>query len=125
MSIKDKTHIADNFGKGQASSEVANKPTVEIDFEKYFECTKHFDMSESEQRELIEALYKIMFAFVDIGFDLNPVQHVSSEHIACGQTEQEINQADQSLGNVIKSIVSKDESLNQTFARSSECNSTT
>lgn len=113
----DQTHIRDSFAISHASTQ----PVVEIDFARYFECTKNFDMSEEEQRQLILALHKIMLAFVDLGFELNPIQHAGEgDHIVCGQSESEVDLSTQPLGDVVKSLVSRDENLNTAFRESSE-----
>lgn len=110
-------HIKDSFAISRAST----KPVVEIDFARYFECTRDFDMSEEEQRQLILALHKIMLAFVDLGFELNPIQHAGEgDHIACGQSESEVDLSTQPLGDVVRLLASKDENLNTAFRESSE-----
>lgn len=116
MSRED-IQLRDSFSVKQASA----KPVVEIDFARYFECTKNFDMSEEEQRQLILALHKIMLAFVDLGFELNPIQHAGEgDHIACGQADHDGDLSAQPLGDVVKLLVSNNENLNTVFRESSE-----
>ena len=118
MSKTNPPHIKDSFTVSNAASASARKPVVEIDFEKYFEFTKHFDMSDEQQRELLQALHTIMLAFVDMGFDLNPVQHAMPSEIACGQGGGDTDQSTQSLGDVVKLIVSNDDELSAEFHKS-------
>ena len=119
MSKTNPPHIKDSFTISNAASASARKPVVEIDFEKYFEFTKHFDMTEDQQRQLLQALHTIMLAFVDMGFELNPLQHATPSEIACGQPKGDADQSTQSLGDVVKLIVSKDDELSTAFRKSS------
>ncbi len=49
-------------------------PTLTIDWELYGEYLEEFDLSDAEQRELIEALWSIVVSFVDLGFNIHPAQ---------------------------------------------------
>jgi len=40
------------------------------------------DMPLEQQKELIETLWSIVVTFVDLGFDLNPIQQI------CGETQE-------------------------------------
>jgi len=119
MSRTDPPHIKDCFAVADTASASAGNAVVEIDFEKYFEFTKDFDMTEDQQRALLQALHAIMLAFVDMGFDLSPVQDARAPEIACGQSKSGSDESAQTLGDVINSIVSDDKKLTAAFRKNS------
>ncbi|MEO1046406.1 MAG: hypothetical protein AAFX04_13265 [Pseudomonadota bacterium] len=107
------TEEQDNSNTEAAAS--PKRPIVEIDFAKYLEFTKDFDATEEEQRELIATLHKIMLTFVDMGFDLCPVQHVDVTQHSCESFEEDNQDAAQSLQEVIRSLVASETSLTTAF----------
>jgi len=56
-------------------------PTLGIDWEAYLPFFEDADIPDDQKRALIEALWGIMTAFVDLGFGLHPVQ------LACGKPD--------------------------------------
>lgn len=58
------------------------RPTLSIDWELYAAMLADSDMPLDQQKELIETLWSIVVMFVDLGFDLNPVQQI------CGEDEE-------------------------------------
>ncbi|MCG7931813.1 MAG: hypothetical protein N0C88_08680 [Candidatus Thiodiazotropha lotti] len=57
------------------------QPVIEppqCDLEKYREHIKDLDLSEEEQSELLNTLWNIMAAFVDMGFGLDSIQLLSA-----------------------------------------------
>lgn len=60
-------------------------PTLGIDWEFYQEYLKTSDLSETDKRALIETLWLVVMAFVDLGFGTHPVQQVGSPD--CGQKQ--------------------------------------
>jgi len=48
-----------------------------FDAQTYCEYLSGFDLSEAEQAQILEALWAIMVAFVDLGFQIHPVQHAA------------------------------------------------
>lgn len=55
------------------------RPSVAIDWEQCLRLLEDSDMTDAQKREFIETVWSIVTAFVDLGFDLHPVQQ------ACGQ----------------------------------------
>jgi len=55
------------------------RPTLSIDWELYAAMLDNTDMPLDQQKELIETLWSIVVMFVDLGFDLNPVQQICGE----------------------------------------------
>lgn len=47
-----------------------------LDVSKYQSQMNSFDMTEEQKRELLEILWSIMAAFVDLGFGVDPVQYI-------------------------------------------------
>ncbi len=55
------------------------RPKLEIDWDAYGEMMEDSDMSEEDKRVLIETLWNIVVAFVDLGFDLHPEENDCGE----------------------------------------------
>ena len=51
-------------------------PALELDHEKYLAELSAFDLTEQQKRELLETLWKIMSAFVDLGLSANICEQV-------------------------------------------------
>lgn len=54
---------------------------LRVDVAKYQAMIDDPSLSEDQKRDFIEALWQIIVAFVDLGFEVHPVQ------LACGQVE--------------------------------------
>lgn len=54
---------------------------VTVDYEKYERFLKDSDWSEEQKCQFIDALWRIIVSFVDLGFGVHPAQQ------ACGQLE--------------------------------------
>lgn len=63
------------------------QPTLECDFEAYAHYLEDSDLTENEKRQILEALWNIAVAFVDIGFGVHPGQQV------CGKLEDNLSKA--------------------------------
>lgn len=64
------------------STEGSSRLALTVDWDKYANYLDNSDLAESEKREFLEALWSIVVNFVDLGFQINPVQQV------CGQELQ-------------------------------------
>lgn len=53
--------------------------TLACDTEKYRKYLEGFDLSEEEQAEVLEILWKIMAAFVDMGFGVDSIHFLPKE----------------------------------------------
>lgn len=62
-----------------------NRAAVEIDYEYYQKFFDDSDATEEEKRVLIEALWSICMAFVDLGYGIHPVQQACDEKNDLGQ----------------------------------------
>lgn len=58
-----------------------NRPSLTIDWEVYAAMLEETDMPLDQQKELIETLWSLVVMFVDLGFDLHPVQQVCGEPV--------------------------------------------
>ncbi|WP_107496001.1 hypothetical protein [Thalassobius sp. I31.1] len=65
----------------QTHKDTTQPPSLTIDWEAYLPFFEDADISEAQKRELIETLWGVMTAFVDLGFGIHPVQQ------ACGKTD--------------------------------------
>lgn len=61
-------------------------PPLTLDFARYEELLADFDMSEEERAALLEAMWNIIVSFVDLGFDLHPLQQIAT---AVGQDSKD------------------------------------
>lgn len=64
---------------------VAAKPRLEIDIEKYQAYLDGSDLTPAQKEDFLRALWSIMVACVDLGFGVHPVQQ------ACGQVEKTLD----------------------------------
>lgn len=60
---------------------------VEIDTAKYQKYLDDPSLSDDQKQEIVDALWMIITAFVDLGFGVHPVQE------ACGQLTEEVDQS--------------------------------
>lgn len=49
-----------------------------LNVDKYLSDIEEFDLSEEQAQELLRTLYTIMARFVELGFDLDPIQQILS-----------------------------------------------
>lgn len=85
--------------------------SVEIDVEKYQAYLDDPALSPDQRDEIIESLWVIMTAFVELGFGVHPVQQ------SCGQLEIEL---DPEAGSDSHSVAGEDTGLKQEFNDASE-----
>jgi len=62
-----------------ASHPASGYQVLTFDAQTYCEYLSGFDLSEAEQAQVLEALWAIMVAFVDLGFRIHPVQQAAGE----------------------------------------------
>ena len=55
-------------------------PTLTVDWEAYAAMLDESDWTEDQKRELVETLWSIVVAFVDLGFGVHPAQQACGEH---------------------------------------------
>ncbi len=60
----------------------STKPALKIDIEKYQAMLDEPGLSEAQKKKLLEALWSIVIGFVELGFDVHPLQDV------CGKDHQ-------------------------------------
>ena len=61
-----------------------DKSIVTVDYERYEHFLKDTDLSETQKREFLQALWQIIVGFVDLGFGVHPAQRVKK---TCGQLD--------------------------------------
>lgn len=67
-------------------------PSIAIDYALYEKYLEGSDLSESQKRDFLDALWSIMVSFVDLGFEIHPLQQAQTP---CEQNgEQNGNSAD-------------------------------
>lgn len=65
------------------------RPVLEFDYREYAHHLSQYDLTEEQKRAHLEALWRILIAFADLGFGIHPAQ------AACGQDGK--NRAEHSL----------------------------
>lgn len=71
-------------------------PSLTVDWELYAAMLEDSDMPLDQQKELIETLWSIVVMFVDLGFDLHPVQQI------CGEAEDPLSDERPDLLSLLK-----------------------
>ncbi len=66
----------DNLDSRVMEVMASSPPALELDHEKYLAELGAFDLTEQQKRELLETLWKIMSAFVDLGLSANICEQV-------------------------------------------------
>ena len=77
---KDKIPIHD---KQAPSSACPPHQALSLDSSLYDKYLEESDLSEEQKQEFLETLWSIIVSFVDLGFEIHPVQQVTSS--SCGQ----------------------------------------
>ncbi len=77
-------------GTLQAMISAAPKPSVGIDIEKYQAWLDDPDLTDTQKKQIIEALWSIMVAFVDLGFGVHPLQAAQGQEV-CGQLSEALD----------------------------------
>jgi hypothetical protein len=65
-----------------ASNKGSTRRALTIDVERYQSYLDGGDLSDAEKEAFLQALWNIICAFVDLGYELNPVQKFSGEAVA-------------------------------------------
>lgn len=71
--------------------------SLQVDVAKYQAMLDAPDLDEEQKRQFIEALWQVIVAFVDLGFQVHPVQQ------ACGQVGNAASENPDAAGNVLNS----------------------
>ena len=57
-------------------AEKSGKPTLQVDYEKYEQLLEDADLTETQKREFITALWSIIVEFASLGFGVHPMQQI-------------------------------------------------
>ncbi len=57
-------------------AETSGKPTLQVDYEKYEQLLEDADLTETQKREFITALWSIIVEFASLGFGVQPMQQI-------------------------------------------------
>ncbi|WP_208347483.1 hypothetical protein [Pseudaestuariivita rosea] len=66
--------------------DMTKRPSLSVDWEVYAAMLEESDMPLEQQKELVETLWSIVVMFVDLGFDLDPVQQI------CGEDQEALDE---------------------------------
>ena len=76
----EEQHGDGNSGNGlPVASNHQDAGALPLDAEKYRKYLEEFDLTEEQETELLSALYSIMKAFVDLGFEVDSVHYLIPE----------------------------------------------
>ena len=78
---KDKAPIVEEPVHG--SFELIKRPALKLDVERYQKMLDSTDLNEEEKQDFLETVWSIVIGFVDLGFEIHPLQQVNSD--GCGQ----------------------------------------
>ncbi|MCF6301874.1 MAG: hypothetical protein L3J13_01510 [Devosiaceae bacterium] len=59
------------------------RPALKLDVERYEEMLNDCDLTEEQRQEFLETIWSIIVGFVDLGFDIHPLQQADPD--GCGQ----------------------------------------
>lgn len=63
---------------------ISPRPSLTIDYDLYQKYLDEPDLTESQKRDFLDALWSIIVSFVDLGFGVHPLQQAAPDE--CGQT---------------------------------------
>lgn len=80
------------------SGVLPTRPSITLDVALYESYLEGSDLSEDDKREFLETLWNIVISFVDLGFEVHPVQLAQEDaklarDEACGQNPKDARKA--------------------------------
>lgn len=73
--MKDNFDVAGRKGLSERFGSLA-KPTLTVDVDKYQAMLDDSELTEEQKRRVLEDLWSIIVSFVELGFQVHPVQEV-------------------------------------------------
>ncbi|ADM09227.1 hypothetical protein PB2503_05782 [Parvularcula bermudensis HTCC2503] len=73
--------------RGTQTDGKAERPIIEVDYDRYAAYLDEADLSEAQKREFLETLWNIIVGFIDLGFGVHPAQQARSP---CGQLPENL-----------------------------------
>ena len=61
------------------TADTSQPKALSIDYELYEQYLENSDLTETQKRDFLEALWSIIVNFVDLGFDVHPLQQVCEQ----------------------------------------------
>lgn len=83
--MNDRTRF-DSSAPVSAQFETSARPTLTVDVARYEEYLAGSGMSDAEKQEFLEAVWSIIWNFVELGFGVHPLQEAEPE--TCGQDDE-------------------------------------
>lgn len=81
--FQDLIPVADQIigaeGAMSGSDEARPRPSIAIDWKTYGRFLEESDWDDARKQEFIELLWSLVVSFIDLGFELNPLQHTRSD----------------------------------------------
>lgn len=104
--------MTDKIEPNRASGpETTSASSMTMDWDLFGEHLKEFDMTDAQERELLEALWSLVVGFVDLGLGIHPAQLVAG--ICC-------EQIDGSATGKASSVVDCSNTINAKFSASAD-----
>jgi len=84
--------------QSNTDSDLKNRTTLTLDVARYEKMLKNCDLTEEQRQDFLETIWSIIVGFVDLGFDIHPLQQVTSE-----ECEQDLDLTSFMAENVVSS----------------------
>ncbi len=69
--------------QSKTDSDLNNRTALKLDVARYEDMLKNCDLTEEQRQEFLETIWSIIVGFVDLGFEVHPLQQASPD--GCGQ----------------------------------------
>ena len=80
--MKDEYNSAGTDLRGRFDASA--KPVVYVDFARYQGFLDHTEMTQAQREEFLMEMWKIIVAFIDLGYGIHPMQEVCGKDLQAG-----------------------------------------
>jgi hypothetical protein len=109
--MSEKKHPSEETNRATSAVNSQVMPALGIDWDFYMRLLEDSDAPDEQKRELIETVWSIIVAFVDLGFGVHPIQQACDA--ACGQNEIFAQISAQDLSGMVDSTHSRKSEFGQ------------
>ncbi|HFE37485.1 MAG TPA: hypothetical protein ENK06_03565 [Gammaproteobacteria bacterium] len=74
--------------KQDAPDSISQRPGLTIDYDLYWHHLENSDLSDQQKRDFLDELWSIIVFFVELGFNVNPLQQAVDQSHKTGTCEQ-------------------------------------
>ena len=105
--MDDGTNIRLDHGDLKPAFDASTKRMLKVDVERYQSYLEDTDMTPAQKEEFLQAMWLIMISFVELGFEVHPLQEV------CGKDGQGNTQSARGASDALQSSHPKDDDSEQ------------